>query len=73
MCIRDRDNMLCTNLFCVLNGPIFACTYYISNCKRASNNAKIVSALGINVCNHTSSFIKWPAANSSIVNKMREQ
>lgn len=36
----------------------------------ASNNAKIVSALGENVGNHTSSFIKWPAANGSIVNKM---
>jgi hypothetical protein len=36
----------------------------------ASNNAKIVSASGENVGNHTSSFIKWPAANSSIVNKM---
>jgi hypothetical protein len=54
----------------VLNGPIFAGTYYISNCKMASNNAKIVSALGENAGNHTSSFIKWPAANSSIVNKM---
>lgn len=64
------DNMLYTNLLCVLNGPIFAGTYYISNCKMASNNAKIVSTWGENVGNHTSSFIKWPAANSSIVNKM---
>jgi hypothetical protein len=36
----------------------------------ASNSAKIVSTWGENVGNHTSSFIKWPAANSSIVNKM---
>lgn len=64
------DYMLYTNLLCVLNGPIFAGTYYISNCKMASNNAKIVSTWGQNVGNHTSSFIKWPAANSSIVNKM---
>jgi hypothetical protein len=64
------DQMLYTNLLCVLNGPIFAGTYYISNCKMASNNAKIVSTWGVNVGNHTSSFIKWPAANSSIVNKM---
>ena len=64
------DQMLYTNLLCVLNGPIFAGTYYISNCKMASNNAKIVSTWGENVGNHTSSFIKWPAANSSIVNKM---
>jgi hypothetical protein len=66
------DQMLYTNLLCVLNGPIFAGTYYISNCKMASNNAKIVSTWGENVGNHTSSFIKWPAANSSIVNKMFE-
>jgi hypothetical protein len=66
------DNMLHTNLLCVLNGPIFAGTYYISNCKMASNNAKIVSVFGENTDNHTSSFIKWPAANSSIVNKMFE-
>lgn len=66
------DQMLYTNLFCVLNGPIFAGTYYISNCKMASNNAKIVSTWGQNVGNHTSSFIKWPAANSTIVNKMFE-
>ena len=64
------DQMLYTNLLCVLNGPIFAGTYYVSNCKMASNNAKIVSTWGQNVGNHTSSFIKWPAANSSIVNKM---
>lgn len=64
------DQMLYTNLLCVLNGPIFAGTYYISNCKMASNNAKIVSTWGENTGNHTSSFIKWPAANSSIVNKM---
>jgi hypothetical protein len=64
------DNMLHTNLLCVLNGPIFAGTYYISNCKMASNKAKIVSTWGENNGNHTSSFIKWPAANSSIVNKM---
>lgn len=64
------DEMLYTNLLCVLNGPIFAGTYYISNCKMASNNAKIVSTSGANIGNHTSSFIKWPAANSSIVNKM---
>lgn len=64
------DNMLYTNLLCVLNGPIFAGTYYISNCKMASNNAKIVSTWGENTGNHTSSFIKWPAANSSIANKM---
>lgn len=64
------DQMLYTNLLCVLNGPIFAGTYYISNCKMASNSAKIVSALGQNVYNHTSKFIIWPAANSSIVNKM---
>ena len=64
------DQMLYTNLLCVLNGPIFAGTYYISNCKMASNNAKIVSTWGKNFGNHTSSFIKWPAANSSIVNKM---
>lgn len=64
------DQMLYTNLLCVLNGPIFAGTYYISNCKMASNNAKIVSTWGENNGNHTSSFIKWPAANSSIVNKM---
>lgn len=66
------DQMLYTNLFCVLNGPIFAGTYYISNCKMASNNAKIVSTWGENIGNHTSSFIKWPAANSTIVNKMFE-
>jgi hypothetical protein len=36
----------------------------------ASDSAKIVSALGDNVDNHTSKFIIWPAANSSIVNKM---
>ena len=64
------DQMLYTNLLCVLNGPIFAGTYYISSCKMASNGAKIVSTWGENVGNHTSSFIKWPAANSSIVNKM---
>lgn len=64
------DQMLYTNLLCVLNGPIFAGTYYISNCKMASNNSKIVSTWGENVGNHTSSFIKWPAANSSIANKM---
>lgn len=64
------DQMLYTNLLCVLNGPIFAGTYYISNCKMASNSAKIVSALGMNTGNHTSKFIIWPAANSSIVNKM---
>ena len=64
------DQMLYTNLLCVLNGPIFAGTYYISNCKMASNSAKIVSALGQNTHNHTSKFIIWPAANSSIVNKM---
>lgn len=64
------DQMLYTNLLCVLNGPIFAGTYYISNCKMASNSAKIVSALGQNIYNHTSKFIIWPAANSSIVNKM---
>lgn len=66
------DQMLYTNLLCVLNGPIFAGTYYISNCKMTSNNAKIVSTWGENIGNHTSSFIKWPAANSSIVNKMFE-
>lgn len=66
------DQMLYTNLLCVLNGPIFAGTYYISNCKMASNNAKIVSVWGQNVSNHTSKFIIWPAANSSIVNKMFE-
>lgn len=64
------DQMLYTNLLCVLNGPIFAGTYYISNCKMASDSAKIVSALGNNAYNHTSKFIIWPAANSSIVNKM---
>lgn len=64
------DQMLYTNLLCVLNGPIFAGTYYISNCKMASNNAKIVSTWGQNIKNHTSKFIIWPAANSSIVNKM---
>jgi hypothetical protein len=64
------DYMLYTNLLCVLNGPIFAGIYYISNCKMASNSAKIVSALGHNTYNHTSKFIIWPAANSSIVNKM---
>lgn len=64
------DQMLYTNLLCVLNGPIFAGTYYISNCKMASNNAKIVSTWGQNTYNHTSKFIIWPAANSSIVNKM---
>lgn len=64
------DQMLYTNLLCVLNGPIFAGTYYISNCKMASNNAKIVSTWGQNIYNHTSKFIIWPAANSSIVNKM---
>lgn len=64
------DQMLYTNLLCVLNGPIFAGTYYISNCKMASNSAKIVSTWGQNVGNHTSKFIIWPAANSSIVNKM---
>ena len=64
------DQMLYTNLLCVLNGPIFAGTYYISSCKMASNSAKIVSTWGQNIGNHTSSFIKWPAANSSIVNKM---
>ncbi len=64
------DQMLYTNLLCVLNGPIFAGTYYISNCKMASNNSKIVSTWGENIGNHTSSFIKWPAANSSIANKM---
>lgn len=64
------DQMLYTNLLCVLNGPIFAGTYYISNCKMASDSAKIVSALGQNLHNHTSKFITWPAANSSIVNKM---
>lgn len=64
------DQMLYTNLLCVLNGPIFAGTYYISNCKMASNSAKIVSTWGQNAHNHTSKFIIWPAANSSIVNKM---
>lgn len=64
------DQMLYTNLLCVLNGPIFAGTYYISNCKMASDSAKIVSTWGQNVYNHTSKFIIWPAANSSIVNKM---
>lgn len=65
------DQMLYTNLLCVLNGPIFAGTYYISSCKMASNSAKIVSTWGENTGgNHTSSFIKWPAANSSIANKM---
>lgn len=64
------DYMLYTNLLCVLNGPIFAGTYYISNCKMASDSAKIVSTWGQNVYNHTSKFIIWPAANSSIVNKM---
>ncbi len=64
------DQMLYTNLLCVLNGPIFAGTYYISNCKMASDNAKIVSACGQNIYNNTSKFIIWPAANSSIVNKM---
>ena len=64
------DQMLYTNLLCVLNGPIFAGTYYISNCKMASNSAKIVSTSGENILNHTSKFIIWPAANSSIVNKM---
>lgn len=64
------DQMLYTNLLCVLNGPIFAGTYYISNCKMASDSAKIVSTWGQNPYNHTSKFITWPAANSSIVNKM---
>lgn len=64
------DQMLYTNLLCVLNGPIFAGTYYISNCKMTSNNAKIVSTWGQNIYNHTSKFIIWPAANSSIANKM---
>lgn len=64
------DQMLYTNLLCVLNGPIFADTYYISNCKMASDSSKIVSTRGQNVNNHTSRFIRWPAANSSIVNKM---
>lgn len=64
------DQMLYTNLLCVLNGPIFAGTYYISNCKMASYSAKIVSTWGQNRYNHTSKFITWPAANSSIVNKM---
>lgn len=64
------DQMLYTNLLCVLNGPIFAGTYYISNCKMASDSAKIVSVWGQNAYNHTSKFITWPAANSSIVNKM---
>lgn len=64
------DCMLYTNLLCVLNGPIFAGTYYISNCKMSSDSAKIVSASGQNTYNHTSKFITWPAANSSIVNKM---
>lgn len=64
------DQMLYTNLLSVLNGPIFAGTYYISNCKMASDSAKIVSTWGRNVYNHTSKFIIWPAANSSIVNKM---
>lgn len=64
------DQMLYTNLLCVLNGPIFAGTYYISNCKMISNSAKIVSTWGQNTYNHTSKFIIWPAANSSIVNKM---
>nr|DAE35292.1 MAG TPA: hypothetical protein [Caudoviricetes sp.] len=64
--------MLYTNLLCVLNGPIFAGTYYISNCKMSSNSAKIVSTRGQNPNNHTSKFIIWPAANSSIVNKMFE-
>jgi hypothetical protein len=36
----------------------------------ASNSAKIVSIWGENIGNHISSFIKWPAANSSIANKM---
>jgi hypothetical protein len=36
----------------------------------ASNSAKIVSVWGQNRSNHTSKFIIWPAANSSIVNKM---
>jgi len=62
--------MLYTNLLCVLNGPIFVPGYYISNCKMADSNAKIVSVWGQNTGNHTSSYIKWPAANSSIVNKM---
>lgn len=66
------DQMLYTNLLCVLNGPIFAGTYYISNCKMASDSAKIVSTWGNNAYNHTSKFITWPAANSSIVNKMFE-
>ena len=66
------DKMLYTNLLCVLNGPIFAGTYYISNCKMASNSAKIMSIYGQNTQNHTSKFITWPAANSSIVNKMFE-
>lgn len=64
------DEMLYTNLLCVLNGPIFAGTYYISNCKMSSNNAKIVSIDGHGMRNHASKFIIWPAANSSIVNKM---
>ena len=64
------DQMLYTNLLCVLNGPIFVDTYYISNCKMASNSAKIVSTWGQNIYNHTSKFIIWPAANSSIANKM---
>jgi hypothetical protein len=62
--------MLYTNLLYVLNGPIFADTYYISNCKMASNSTKIVSILNYIVYKHTSKFIIWPAANSSIVNKM---
>lgn len=66
------DQMLYTNLLCVLNGPIFAGTYYISNCKMSSYSAKIVSTWGQNPNNHTSKFITWPAANSSIVNKMFE-
>lgn len=66
------DQMLYTNLLCVLNGPIFAGTYYISNCKMASNSAKIVLVWGNNQFNHTSKFIIWPAANNSIVNKMFE-
>jgi hypothetical protein len=64
------DQMLYTNLLYVLNGPIFAGTYYISNCKMASNSAKIVSTCRPNIYNHTSKSIIWPAANSSIVNKM---
>ncbi|UVX69880.1 MAG: hypothetical protein [Bacteriophage sp.] len=36
----------------------------------ASNSAKIVSLWGQGKFKNTSKFITWPAANSSIVNKM---